>query len=217
MLYSLRWNGRSNKRSRGLKPEARRRFACGFMRLGGAGFLGLAVVLLSGCQSGGGGNGAASFTSSSAGKSSHRRSRRSLGEVPIRQLACIYDLKPWLNLDRAGDSDPEGLTYRVFLDTGRGKGVHREGTFHVEMYRIDRNTGEGGGVNRTLVSDWHYPTSKSTRFRSKLFGDGYVLKLRWASKDIAGSEIDVVTRYEAPNGEIVGAGTKRLMVPKYSR
>ncbi len=211
MMLSFRTNRLSFKRSRGRKCAARRLCVCGTVRLQGVAFLGLAV-LLSGCQSGAGGNGAGGFSSSSASKT-HRPSRWGKRESPIRRVACVYDLKPWLNLDRAGDRDPEGLTYRLYLDPGSGKGEYRDGMFHVEMYRLDRS---GGGVERTLVSDWHYPTSQSTRFRSKLFGDGYVLKLRWATKDIAGDEIDVVTRFEATNGNVVGAGTKRLVVPKYS-
>ncbi len=56
----------------------------------------------------------------------------------IRRVVCIYDTKPWLNLDRMGDRDPEGISYRIFLKTASGKSVLREGTFHIEMYGVTR-------------------------------------------------------------------------------
>ena len=37
-----------------------------------------------------------------------------------------------------------------------------------------------------------------------------------ARKDIAGKEIEIVTRFENPDGSTVSAGTKRLRVPKYT-
>ncbi len=141
--------------------------------------------------------------------------RSSVGRgSPIRHVISLYDQKPWLNLDVAGDRDPEGIHYRVFLDAGSGRGVHRDGTFVIAMYQIDRKA--SGETERTLVSDWKYPTSSFLRIKSKLLGMGYHLRLRWASKKIAGHEIEVVTRYKDPDGNMVGAGTKRLRVPKYT-
>lgn len=132
---------------------------------------------------------------------------------PIRAVRCIYEFKPWLNLDKAGDADPEGIRYRVYLDPGTGRGVLRDGTFHVEMYRIQRTGSEG--VKRTLVSDWHYPTSKINRIaKAGMLGEGYYLHLVWASKEIAGCEIEIITQFEDPEGRIARSGTKRLAVPK---
>ena len=136
------------------------------------------------------------------------------GEKPVQQVFSLYDQKPWLNLDIAGDRDPEGFRFRVFLDDGKGKGVLRDGTFHIAMYGI-RRTGPTQ-IERTLVSDWDYPTSNFSRIKSKLLGFGYLLRLRWASKDIAGMEVEVVTRFEDTDGNIVSAATKRLRVPKYT-
>ena len=132
---------------------------------------------------------------------------------PVRHLLCLYEQKPWLNLDMAGDNDPEGIEYRVFLLTGARKGVLREGTFHIEMYQIQRDS--EGGVERTLASDWHYPTNAFQPVRGVL-GMGYHLGLRWATKAIAGGEIEVITRYEDVDGSSVRSATKRLRVPKYS-
>ena len=134
---------------------------------------------------------------------------------PIRRVICVYDQKPWLNLDVMGDRDPEGIRYRVFLDPGDGNGVHRDGTLHVEMYQIDRV--RKGEVQRTLVSDWHYPTSEvHTIAKPGMLGDGYYLYLRWARKDIPGHEVEIVTRFEDEHGRLAKSGTKRFRVPKYS-
>ena len=138
--------------------------------------------------------------------------RRSARE-PIRHVLCLYEQKPWLSLDTAGDKDPEGIEYRVFLLNDSQKGVLRDGTFHVEMYRIERDS--EGDVKRILVSDWHYAASAFQPVRG-ILGMGYHVGLRWARKDIAGSEIEIITRYEDIDGSSVRSATKRLRVPKYS-
>lgn len=126
---------------------------------------------------------------------------------------CLYDQKPWISVDAAGDKDPEGLRFKVFLDGGATKGVLRAGTIHVDLYRIARNS--AGNIERTLASDWHYPTSALTTVEARILGKGYLLQLRWASKDLAGSEIEVITSFEDEAGRVTRGGTKRLRVPKY--
>ena len=140
--------------------------------------------------------------------------RRTSGPAPVRRVVCLYDQRPWLNLDAAGDRDPEGIHFRVFLDAGKGKGELRDGALHVEMYRIDRESLDR--IQRTLVSDWDLPTSGLTQVKSKILGMGYHLRLRWAEKETAGHEIEVITHYRDPNGKAVRSGTKRLHVPKYT-
>lgn len=142
------------------------------------------------------------------------RLRRTSEPAPVRRVVCLYDQRPWLNLDAAGDRDPEGIHFRVFLDAGKGKGELRDGTLHVEMYRIDRESLDR--IKRTLVSDWDLPTSGLTRVKSKILGMGYHLRLRWAEKETAGHEIEVITHFRDPDGKAVRSGTKRLHVPKYT-
>lgn len=145
-----------------------------------------------------------------------RRDRTGHGsstEARIRQVICLYNTRPWLNLDVAGDRDPEGIQFRVWLDPGTGRAVHRDGWFHIEMYEITRNA--SGTMERTLVSDWHYPTSDAIPVRSKLLGDGYRLELVWAKKSLAGHEVEIITRFEAPDGHSVRSATKRFRIPKY--
>lgn len=133
---------------------------------------------------------------------------------PILSVFTLFYQKPWLNLDAYGDRDPEGLEYRVFLDAGTGRGVHRDGSFVIALYHIDRNA--DGQMERKLVSDWNYETSDFARIDSKLLGEGYLVRLRWARKDIAGKEVEIITRFRNPDGTLISAGTKRLRVPKYS-
>jgi hypothetical protein len=159
------------------------------------------ALVAAGCQSSG-------TTSQSA-----RRHKRS-SEPAIRRVVCLYDQRPWLNLDKQGDRDAEGIAFRVFLDAGNGRGVLRDGTFHVEMYR--RQRGENDEWTRELVSDWHYPTQDiPTIAQPGMLGNGYFLHLRWASKNIAGSEVEIVTFFEDSQGRKVRSGTKLLRVPKY--
>lgn len=169
----------------------------------------LSLVLLApiGCQStgwmGGGGD----------SKSAHRVADRGR-VVSIRRLVCIYEARPWLNLDVSGDRDPEGIWFRAFLDPGTGRGVHAAGTFRVEMYRIDRVA--GSEPRRTLVSDWHYPSHEIPNIgRPGLLGEGYVLMLRWADKGLVGKEVELITQFEDALGNVVRCGTKRLRIPKY--
>lgn len=133
----------------------------------------------------------------------------------VRGVKCLYEIRPWLNLDAAGDRDPEGIRYRVFLDTGNGKGQHRDGMFHIEMYRIDRVGPRE--IKRTLVSDWHYESSEMPRIaKPGLCGDGYFFHLAWSDKSIAGREIEIITSFEDPQGRKARSGTKRFRVPKYT-
>ena len=135
-------------------------------------------------------------------------------QLQIRRVRCLYEQRPWLNLDKAADRDPEGIRYRVFLDDGRGKGVLRDGTFHIELYQIDPDGPDC--VKRTLVSDWHYPTSAvHTIAKPGMLGEGYFVHLRWADKDVAGHDIEIITCFEDPEGKKARSGTKRLRVPKY--
>lgn len=132
----------------------------------------------------------------------------------IHGVRCLYDQKPWINADAAGDPDPEGIHYRVFLDPGTGKCVLSEGSFRIELYQIEHT--ESGGVERTLVSDWNYPTRDFGTIVSKILGKGYYVQLRWAKKNIAGHEVELITQFIDPAGNATRSATKRLRVPKYS-
>jgi hypothetical protein len=143
-----------------------------------------------------------------------RRSSRGSNATRVQSVICLFDQRPWISADVGGDRDPEGLQYRIFLNAGGDKGVAREGTMHIEMYRFSRD--EKGVQTRELASDWHYPTSQFPQVSATLMGLGYHVQLRWAKKDIAGNEVEIVTQFEDPKGNVTRGATKRLRVPKYS-
>jgi hypothetical protein len=132
----------------------------------------------------------------------------------IRHVVCLFDSKPWLNLDRAGDRDPEGLLYRVYLKTADDRGVLRDGRFDVEMYRIDRDA--QGKETRTLAADWHYPTGAFDVIdRAGVLGQGYILKFSWRKDmDLPGSEIEIVTVFTDEYGNTARSSTYCLRIPK---
>ena len=165
--------------------------------------LGVFALVAGGCRGAGEPNAGSKASSPRRGRSSD-----------IHGVRCLYDQKPWINVDLTGDPDPEGIRYRVFLDPGTGKCVLRDGSFRIELYQIDRT--ESGEVQRTLVSDWNYPTSEFGTVVSKILGKGYHIQLRWAKKDIAGHEVELITQYIDPAGNVTRSATKRLRTPKYS-
>ena len=172
---------------------------------------GLAILLtISGCRTTR--PDAASGTVQGNGEA--RRVVRGRQKDPIRRVVCLFDQKPWLNLDAAGDRDPEGVRFKVFLVPEGRMAVLRGGKLKVEMYRISRKS--SGEVERTLISDWIIPTSEIQQVKSKMLGMGYHLRLRWARKDTAGNEVELITHHEDSYGRVVRSGTKRLRVPKYN-
>jgi len=157
-------------------------------------------MALAGCRS----------TNPDAKPQSHRKARG----PSVRSVVCLFDQKPWISADAAGDRDPEGIRYRVFLDSGQTRGALQKGKFHIEMYQIGKN--EKGELERTLVSDWHYAVDEFPHVSAKLLGMGYLVQLRWAKKEVAGNEVEIITQFEDLDGNITRGATKRLRVPKYT-
>ncbi len=129
-------------------------------------------------------------------------------------MVSLFDQRPWLSVDESGDRDPEGVQYRVFLDVGEGKGRFLDGTFHIEMYKIERD--QTGKIIRTLASDWNYPTTEFAAVRARILGEGYRIRLHWADKNLAGSEIELITRFKDEHGHEARSDTKRMRIPKYA-
>jgi len=145
-----------------------------------------------------------------------REQRRDDGRPPVRRVVCLYSDNPWLNLDKAGDRDPEGLWYYVYLSTGSEPGQLRDGLIEVEMYRIEHSL--DGTTSRTLDSEWRYATEDLPAIRKPgLLGDGYALLLCWNRKDTAGHEIELITTFEDTLGRRTRSETKSMRVPKYTR
>jgi len=160
-----------------------------------------------GCRSDGKAGAACSRTSPTVRKAS-------ASKAVIRRVVCLYDQRPWLNLDTEADRTPEGIRYRAFLDPGTGRGVLKDGTFHIELYEIVR-VGPTQ-TDRRLISDWHYHAKDvHTIAHPGMLGNGYFLHLRWANKSIAGKEVELITAFEDQDGNVSRSSTKRLRVPKY--
>ena len=135
-------------------------------------------------------------------------------EPPVRHVLCLYDRNCWLNLDKAGDRDPEGFWFRAFLKTAKGDSVLRDGTLHVEMYQMSPTP---EGTERKLISDWQYGTDEVGLIgKPGLLGPGYVVQLRWASKGIAGHDVEIITTFEDNYGRSARSSTRRVRVPKYT-
>ncbi len=184
--------------------------------------VGLIVMsALCGCQTDGTRSASYAIVGSSDGhkKSTARLTKKSRRDRTgrIRYIRCLYDQKPWVSADKAGDRDPEGIHYRVFLQPvskdGFSKSVLQDGELYIEMYRIDRE--RDGTTTRVLVSDWRYPTSTFQPLRSKVLGMGYHIWLRWAKKSLAGKDVEFVTWFEDSYGKKVRSSTKRFLVPSY--
>ncbi len=153
----------------------------------------------------------------STGSDAVSKSRRPPGQPIIRRVVCMYDQRPWLSLDRQGDLDVEGFWFRMFLDPGTGRGILAEGTFHIGMYRLERDA-TGAISKRTLVSDWHYASTDLPRIsKPGMLGDGYVPQLVWSDKGLSGSEVDIVVSFEDVEGDTARAGTKRMRIPVYGK
>ncbi|GEM_PF-1512071 len=166
----------------------------------------LALFLVAGCQS-------AHLNRSGATPGTSRKPRP-YPAVAIQRIACVYDQRPWLNLDSHGDRAPEGFWFRAFLDPGTGKGVFADGQFNIELYEIAR--GPGGETHRRLAGDWHYRSNEvNTIAKPGMLGRGFWVQLAWTDPNIVGKEIEIVTRFEDKFGNTARAGVKRLRVPKY--
>lgn len=185
--------------------------------------LGLMVVVATcGCHTSG--NRDASYSPAGSSRNPKRtptklaKNSQNKPGVRIRHIRCLYDQKPWISTDKAGDRDPEGIQFRVFLEPAStqriGKTVLRDGEFYIEMYLVERK--RDGVVARELVSDWRYPTNTFQTIRSNFLGMGYHIWLRWANKSLAGKEIEIVTWHEDTTGHKVRSGAKRFRVPRYS-
>lgn len=166
----------------------------------------LVFLLVAGCQT-------AQLNRSGATPGTSRRPRP-YPAVAIQRIACVYDQRPWLNLDTRGDRAPEGFWFRAYLDPGTGKGVLADGQFNIELYEIARSP--GGETHRRLAGDWHYRSNEvNTIAKPGLLGRGFWVQLAWTDPNIVGKEIEIVTRFEDKFGNTARAGVKRLRVPKY--
>ncbi|RJP34969.1 MAG: hypothetical protein C4547_10140 [Phycisphaerales bacterium] len=135
------------------------------------------------------------------------------GGPPVTRLITMFEVSPWLNLDRHRDPRPEGIAFVLYLWSDKlGRGVHRDGTLHVEIYK--RHT-VGGEAVRELVDTFTYPLSQVHRSAkpNSEFGDFYYVTLSWLPYDLSGKAIDIEVRYQDPNGRVVRESPVQKLVP----
>ena len=139
------------------------------------------------------------------------------GPSEIMKVVCFYRPNPFMSFDRAGDPDPEGFTFTLFLISRHNtKGVLENGSLTVRMFRIDPRA--PATERRTLVREWTVETGtlvQSTR-PHPLFGMGYQPQFAWEkSDDVLGREIEVVAAFTTRDGRTIQSQTKALRVPAH--
>ncbi len=136
-----------------------------------------------------------------------------LAGPPVTRLITMFEMSPWLNLDRHRDPKPEGLSFILYLWSDQlSRGVHREGTLHIELYR---RMGDAENVRRELVDTYTYSLKdihRSARPNAE-FGDFYLVSMSWMPYDLAGRAIEIIVRYQDPAGRIVREAPMQKLVP----
>ncbi len=136
-----------------------------------------------------------------------------LAGPPVTRLITMFEISPWLNLDRNRDSKPEGISFVLYLWSDQlSRGVHREGTLHIELYR---RMGDAENVRRELVDTYTYSLKDIHRSAKPNpgFGDFYLVSLSWMPYDLAGRSIEIVLRYQDPSGRVVREPPMQKLVP----
>jgi len=130
----------------------------------------------------------------------------------IYEVVCGYPLNMWQSYDKAGDLNPEGFAFVMYLlSSTTGKGVHTDGCIRVSMYEINR--GPEGISGRILAHEWLADTADLRERTPTSCGYGYDVYLHWGDLDVFGREVEIVVRYEAPDGRVVQSQTKPTRVP----
>jgi len=145
----------------------------------------------------------------------HRELLRLGSKTPIGQVQLLFQVSPWLNADKDQDEKPEGIQFRIILIPQNGaKGVHRDGTIEVKMFRKSRN--DAGEPVRKLVDSWTYPTSALVKSKKpQVIGDYYLMQMYWYPHDVLGQDVELVVTYKDPQSKRrVAATSKTIFIPK---
>jgi len=142
-----------------------------------------------------------------------QRPAPSAKDTEIFRVVCFFPPNMWKSFDSAGDRNPEGFAFVMYLISGKtGKGIYADGTFRVELYRYgeaDRN----GRRQRDLVFDTAAPMAQIARRSPTMLGEGYQPYVFWGDLQIYGDDIEVVVKYESPTGRTVSSETVHVKVP----
>ncbi|MHC5110941.1 MAG: hypothetical protein ACYTHJ_13810 [Planctomycetota bacterium] len=135
---------------------------------------------------------------------------RSQWPKAVVAVRCLYDSRPFFSYD--GDTLPDSIRYRVFLDTGDNVGIMRSGKFHIELYKLERY--RDGTVKRKLICEWDRLSSEmNTIAKPGLLGEGFVFQLWTGTNDISGKEIEISTVFEDEYGRKARSVTRHVASP----
>jgi len=131
----------------------------------------------------------------------------------ICDVVCFFPIDTWKSFDRAGDRNPEGFAFVLYLlDCATGRGAYAGGLVHVHMYRINHDA--DGKKSRELVQDWTLDHDQLNARKPTRLGYGYQPFLSWGKNvDVLGEEVEIVVQYESPTGDVVQAQTVHRKVP----
>ena len=131
----------------------------------------------------------------------------------VGQVICLYQQPYFKSFDREGDRNPEGFKFNMYLGSRKtGRGVLTHGTLQTRMYRRDPQP--DGSVQRTEVCAWTQDLADVPRTTQEFaLGWAYVPHFYWGDADVLGTEVEIVTWYEAPDGRKVYAQTQTTKVP----
>ena len=138
----------------------------------------------------------------------------SLVKNDVYKVVCVFPQTMWQSYDQAGDSNPEGFRFLVYLlSKSTRKGAYADGFLHVKMFRMDQMP--DGRNERVLVQNWMVGTEELPRRESsKLTGYSYQPSLYWGDVDILGETVEIVVQYESLDGKTIQSQTKQVRVPR---
>jgi hypothetical protein len=130
----------------------------------------------------------------------------------IFRVLCFFPINMWKSFDPAGDPNPEGFTFVMYLLSHESnKGVYAPGVFRVRIFMVEQL--EDGTSARGLVFDQTADMDELPRRDATRFGVGYQPEVTWGEVDLLGKDIEIVIQYETPDGRKVQSQTKRVKVP----
>jgi len=142
-----------------------------------------------------------------------RSSEREGFEDSICNVVSFFPVNTWQSFDTEGDRNPEGFAFVLYLISCKtGKGAFSEGLVHVNLYRINRDP--RGASQRELVQNWTMSHQELNPRQPARLGYGYQPTLFWGDNvDLLGKEVEIVVRYESPDGSIIQGQTVHRKVP----
>jgi hypothetical protein len=155
-----------------------------------------------------------------AGCSGAKRAERVPREPNIVRLITFCKNNPWVNLDTAGDPNPEGLRVTCYAVSARtDRGANADGTFRFKLFTISHP--QGAEPIGRLVKTCEFDADKAQFYRVSRhvphLGWPYMFTLDWGDAEVYGREIRVVPEFVRRDGRIISGTPKSFRVPARER